>query len=30
MLGDRYARHFAIVEDESDTDKNIEQRQASG
>lgn len=30
MLGDRCARHSVIVEVESDTDKNIEQRQASG
>lgn len=30
MRGDRYARHSAIVEVESDTDKSIEQRQASG
>ena len=30
MLGDRCARHSAIVEVASDTDKNIEQSQASG
>ncbi len=30
MLGDRYVRHSAIVEVESDTDKSIEQRKASG
>ena len=30
MRGDRYARHSAIVEVESDTDKNIEQSQACG
>ena len=30
MQGDRCARHSAIVEVASDTDKNIEQRQASG
>ncbi len=29
MLGDRYTRHSAIVEVESDTDNNIEQRQAA-
>ena len=30
MLGDRCARHSAIIEVASDTDKNIEQCQTSG